>query len=151
MAGRTDRDRRRSPAALVDGRGATATSLHREYAGVGRVIDGFLRATASLAPFVPYPPGRYALCLLYRTSPTVTAPSGPNDVGARRPEMNQRVIRTAAALFLSLAPLTGCREEGPAERAGKGVDSAVRDVKDAVNPPGPVEKAGRAVDDAFKK
>jgi hypothetical protein len=64
--------------------------------------------------------------------------------------MYKRSIWTAAILFGSLAPL-GCQQEGPAEQAGKGVDKAVRDVKDTVSPPGPLEKAGRAVDDAAKK
>jgi hypothetical protein len=59
-----------------------------------------------------------------------------------------RTIRgMLAALALALAlPLTGCQNEGPAERAGKGIDNAAQDLKDAVDPPGPAEKAGRAVD-----
>lgn len=60
-----------------------------------------------------------------------------------------------AALGFLLAPLCGlgvaCAPEGPAERAGKSVDNAVEDAKDAVNPPGPIEKAGRAVDNAAEK
>jgi hypothetical protein len=64
--------------------------------------------------------------------------------------MRNRVL-CIAALLLAVTPLVGCQEEGTAERAGKGVDNAVRDVKDAVNPPGQAEKAGRAVDDALKK
>ena len=47
-----------------------------------------------------------------------------------------------------LLPLVGCNE-GPAERAGKQVDQAARDVRDTVNPPsGPTEAAGRKIDDA---
>jgi hypothetical protein len=47
-----------------------------------------------------------------------------------------------------LLPLVGCNE-GPAERAGKQVDRAARDVRDTVNPPsGPAEAAGRKIDDA---
>jgi predicted small lipoprotein YifL len=65
--------------------------------------------------------------------------------------MRNRLIWGVAVLFMSLASLAGCQEEGPAERAGKGVDKAARDLKDAVNPPGPAEKAGRAVDDALNK
>ncbi|WP_165074139.1 hypothetical protein [Paludisphaera rhizosphaerae] len=57
-----------------------------------------------------------------------------------------------AALGFLLSPLlglaTGCAPEGPAEKAGKSVDQAVENAKDAVNPPGPVEKAGREVDKA---
>jgi predicted small lipoprotein YifL len=62
-----------------------------------------------------------------------------------------RSIWSAAVLLATLVPLAGCHQEGPAEQAGKGMDNAVRNVKDAVNPPGPVEKAGRAVDDAINK
>lgn len=65
--------------------------------------------------------------------------------------MNKRLVWSAGVLLMSLAPLVGCQNEGPAERAGKGMDNAVRDVKDTIKPPGPVEKAGRAVDDAIKK
>mgnify|MGYP001105115320 FL=1 len=67
--------------------------------------------------------------------------------------MLSKTMKLAALGFL-LAPLCGlgvaCAPEGPAEKAGKSVDNAVQDAKDAVNPPGPVEKAGRAVDDAVE-
>jgi len=57
-----------------------------------------------------------------------------------------------AALGFLLSPLlglaTGCAPEGPAERAGKSLDQAAENAKDAINPPGPAEKAGRAVDKA---
>ena len=50
-----------------------------------------------------------------------------------------------------LLPLVGC-QEGPAERAGKQVDDAARQVRDTVNPPsGPVEAAGRKLDDATRR
>ncbi len=65
--------------------------------------------------------------------------------------MNKRLVWSAAAVLMSLAPLMGCQNEGPAERAGKGMDNAVRDVKDTIKPPGAVEKAGRAVDDAVNQ
>ena len=59
------------------------------------------------------------------------------------------------ALLLSLAgllPLAGCQEEGPAERAGRQVDNAARNVRDTVNPPsGPAESAGRKIDDATRR
>ena len=49
----------------------------------------------------------------------------------------------------SLAFAAGCEErEGPAEKAGKAIDRAVEDAKDAIHPPGPAEKAGRALDRA---
>ena len=50
-----------------------------------------------------------------------------------------------------LLPLVGC-QEGPAERAGKQVDNAAREVRDTVNPPsGPAEAAGRKIDDATRR
>ena len=61
-----------------------------------------------------------------------------------------------AALFPlllgGLLPLVGAGcHEGPAERAGKQVDRAARDVRDTVNPPsGPAERAGRQVDRAAR-
>jgi len=64
--------------------------------------------------------------------------------------------RTAAGVFaailLALAGaggfLGGCRQKGPAERAGEKMDEAVEKLDDAVNPKGPAEKAGRALDKA---
>jgi hypothetical protein len=64
--------------------------------------------------------------------------------------MNKRLIGSVAAFLMGAASLAGC-QQGPAERAGKGVDNAVRGAKDAINPPGPAEKAGRAVDDVLNK
>ena len=50
-----------------------------------------------------------------------------------------------------LLPLVGC-QEGPAERAGKQVDDAARQVRDTVNPPsGPIQAAGRKIDDATRR
>jgi hypothetical protein len=64
--------------------------------------------------------------------------------------MKDRMIRGVALLLLmSMIPLAGCQNEGPAERAGRAVDSAARDIKDAVSPGGPMEKAGRNVDRAL--
>ena len=60
--------------------------------------------------------------------------------------------RTAVALvFGSLIPLAGCQNEGPAERAGKSIDNAARDARDAIAPGGPMEKAGRDIDRALNK
>jgi hypothetical protein len=46
----------------------------------------------------------------------------------------------------------GCREEGPAEQAGRAIDEAAEDVQDGVEDltmgEGTFEKAGEAVDDA---
>jgi hypothetical protein len=54
-------------------------------------------------------------------------------------------------MLCGLLSLVGC-QEGPAERVGKQVDNAARDVRDTVNPPrGPVEAAGRKIDDATRR
>jgi hypothetical protein len=45
---------------------------------------------------------------------------------------------------------TGCERQGPAQRAGKDIDRAVEDMKDAVDPPGPAEKAGKKLDRAVE-
>lgn len=52
-------------------------------------------------------------------------------------------------ILAAIAPLTSCREKGPAEKVGESIDRAADDVKDAVNPKGPVERAGEKVDDAL--
>lgn len=52
---------------------------------------------------------------------------------------------------LCLIALVACKEKGPVEKAGEGVDEAVEKVKDAVDPKGPVEKAGEKVDEALGK
>jgi hypothetical protein len=48
--------------------------------------------------------------------------------------------------------LGGCREEGPAERAGERVDRSIDRMGDKIDPDGPGEEAGekldRALDDA---
>jgi len=67
--------------------------------------------------------------------------------------VSKRFLWCSALLLATFAPLalTGCQSQGPAERAGKGVDNAARDLKDAVNPGGPAEQAGRNVDRAINK
>jgi len=65
--------------------------------------------------------------------------------------MKNRLIWGASVMLMTLAAMTGCQSEGPAENAGEKLDKAGRDLKDAVVPPGPAEKAGRAVDDTLKK
>ena len=48
-----------------------------------------------------------------------------------------------------LIGLAACEREGPAERAGQGIDRAGQNLRDAVDPPrGPVERLGRSVDRA---
>ena len=55
----------------------------------------------------------------------------------------------SACLLSVIAPMTSCREKGPAEKVGESIDRAADDIKDAVDPKGPVEKAGEKVDKAL--
>jgi len=57
-------------------------------------------------------------------------------------------IALAAAAVLSSA--AGCKEKGPAEKAGEKVDEAVEKVGDALDPKGPAEKLGEKVDEALE-
>lgn len=64
---------------------------------------------------------------------------------------NIRLLSGALALGLALggaAVTSGCREKGPAEKAGEKVDRAMDKVDDAIDPKGPAEKAGRSIDRA---
>lgn len=45
--------------------------------------------------------------------------------------------------------VTGCSDDGPAEKAGEKFDQAVEDTKDAFDNDGPAENAGEEIDDAF--
>lgn len=58
----------------------------------------------------------------------------------------------AGFFFLFAFGATGCRDEGPAERAGEKIDQAVQNTResleDAVDDDGPLEKAGRKLDEA---
>jgi hypothetical protein len=55
-----------------------------------------------------------------------------------------RILLLPALLTISLA---ACERQGPAERAGRSLDRAGENVRDAVDPPrGPVERMGRSVD-----
>jgi hypothetical protein len=61
----------------------------------------------------------------------------------------KRYVSFALAAMLAVASntfVTGCRHEGPAERAGKKIDDATDKLKDKLDPPGPAEKAGRKID-----
>jgi hypothetical protein len=58
-----------------------------------------------------------------------------------------RILLLPALLTISLA---ACERQGPAERAGRSLDRAGENVRDAVDPPrGPVERMGRSVDRAL--
>lgn len=62
-----------------------------------------------------------------------------------------RKILAAAlpALLLSLPLALSACNEGPAERAGRNVDNAAQNLRDAVDPPrGPGERLGRSIDRA---
>ena len=43
----------------------------------------------------------------------------------------------------------GCKEKGPAEKAGEKLDEAADKIGDAINPKGPAEKVGEKIDDAL--
>ena len=53
----------------------------------------------------------------------------------------------SALPFVFALTLVGCQPEGPAEKAGKGLDNAGKDLKDAVDPRGPAQKAGDKIDE----
>jgi hypothetical protein len=55
-----------------------------------------------------------------------------------------------AACGLMLVGLSACHQEGPAEKAGSGLDHAGQKVQDTFDPPqGPAQAAGRKVDRAL--
>jgi hypothetical protein len=59
----------------------------------------------------------------------------------------QKLLFIPVLLTLGLA---ACRQEGPAERAGRNLDDAGQRVQDTVNPPqGPAQSAGRKADRAL--
>ncbi len=61
---------------------------------------------------------------------------------------------TRPMILLACFALAACDPPppaGPAERAGRSMDRAVDNLRDAVDPPsGPAERAGRAVDRATR-
>jgi hypothetical protein len=73
--------------------------------------------------------------------------------GAEGGMKHSRLIGTVLAVGLALGGVTlasGCREKGPAERAGEKVDHAMDKVEDTLDPPhGPAERAGRKIDRAI--
>lgn len=62
-------------------------------------------------------------------------------------DMRPIAIVTMAALCLAFA--AGCREEGPAERAGRQIDEAVEEARDRTE--GTLEELGREVDEAVEE
>ena len=59
------------------------------------------------------------------------------------------VMGTLTLLFAGM--LVGCEPAGPAEKAGKGLDNAGKDLKNAVDPRGPAQEAGDKIDNALGK
>ena len=69
------------------------------------------------------------------------------------PGMNRHTRLLSATLVIGLAAggatfLGGCREKGPAERAGDKVDRTIDKIEDKLDPKGPAEKAGEKIDRA---
>jgi predicted small secreted protein len=64
-----------------------------------------------------------------------------------------RPLLPALTIMAALAATAACNtREGPAERAGRGLDRAGERVRDAVDPPrGPAERTGRSVDRALNR
>lgn len=60
--------------------------------------------------------------------------------------MGTRFVCTAFA-FSILLELAGCREEGPAEKAGRKIDEAVEEIRRGDE--GVMERAGREIDEAL--
>jgi hypothetical protein len=60
----------------------------------------------------------------------------------------RRALLVVALGIVVGAGMPGCRETGPAEKAGEQVDEAADKLKDAIDEDGPAEKAGKAIDDA---
>ena len=66
-------------------------------------------------------------------------------------------IQSAAFAIVLLGALAslGCREEGPAERAGRAIDDAAREagdsLRDLAGKEGTLERAGREADEAIDK
>ena len=58
-----------------------------------------------------------------------------------------KAVLFALALAVSI-PLTGCQDKGPAEKAGKKVDSAIEKARETAHELS--EKVGHEVEDAMK-
>src|SRR4051812_15631797 len=56
-------------------------------------------------------------------------PWGWRELPNREATMTTRLVLSASVRLMTLAPLAGCRHEGPAEQAGKGIDNSIRDMK----------------------
>jgi hypothetical protein len=57
----------------------------------------------------------------------------------------------AAAILAPVLAVAACYEPGPAERAGRSLDNAASQTRDAIDPPsGPIDRAGRELDRAVE-
>jgi hypothetical protein len=61
-----------------------------------------------------------------------------------KPKKRSSILAFASALLM--LPILGCREEGPAEKAGRKVDETIDKLRHPNE--GPLEKAGRKADEA---
>jgi hypothetical protein len=65
--------------------------------------------------------------------------------------MHTRLLSAGLAIVLATGGatlLSGCREKGPAEKAGEKFDNSMDKLEDKLDPKGPAEKAGRKIDKA---
>ena len=75
-------------------------------------------------------------------------PRGGRSSPIERRMLISRALTVVALAIAVTAGMPGCREKGPAEKAGEQVDKAADKLKDAIDDDGPAEKAGKAIDDA---
>jgi hypothetical protein len=61
-----------------------------------------------------------------------------------------KAVVAVLGILTALGSAAGCREKGPAEKAGEKFDEAVDKVQDALDPKGPAEKAGEKIDEALE-
>lgn len=62
--------------------------------------------------------------------------------------LSPKKLALGALTFFFAGMLVGCEPAGPAEKAGKSIDNAGKNLKDAVDPRGPAEKLGDKVNSA---
>jgi hypothetical protein len=62
--------------------------------------------------------------------------------------ISPKKLGVGALMLVFSAILVGCEPAGPAEKAGRSLDKAGDNLKDAVNPKGPGEKLGEKLDKA---
>ena len=76
-------------------------------------------------------------------------PRGDRSSPIERRMLVRRPLAVVALAIAVTAGMPGCREKGPAEKAGEQIDKTADKLKDAIEDKGPAEKAGEAVDEAF--